>query len=122
MVISAASRGYEYVGITDHTQGLFIAHGMDEETVRRQWQEMRQVEKHLPKKFRLLRSLEMNLSPEGTGDMDEDLLEQLDLLVAAFHSKLRVKEDETARYIRAVMNRHVNILAHPRGRRYDVRL
>jgi DNA polymerase (family 10) len=122
MVVEAISRGYEYMAITDHTKGLFIAHGMDEPTVRRQWAEMRDVERRVPKRFTILRSLEMNLSPEGEGDMDEDLLDELDLLVAAFHSKLRVKEDETARYIRAVMNRHVNILAHPRGRRYDVRL
>ena len=122
MVVEAISRGYEYVGITDHTQGLFIAHGMDEATVRRQWAEMRDVAKRVPARFTILRSLEMNLSPEGEGDMDEDLLDELDLLVAAYHSKLRVREDETPRYLRAVMNPRVNILAHPRGRRYDVRL
>lgn len=122
MAVGAVSRGYEYVGITDHTKGLFIAHGMDEPTVLRQWTEMTEVAAHLPKRFAILRSLEMNLSPEGKGDMDEALLDELDLLVAAFHSKLRTKEDETPRYLRAVMNSRVQILAHPRGRRYDVRL
>jgi len=122
MVIQAAARGYEYVGVTDHTKELFIAHGMDEETARREWEEMREVAAHMPRGFVILRGLEMNLSPEGTGDMDESLLDELDVLVAAFHSKLREKADETKRYVRAVMNRHVNILAHPRGRRYDVRL
>jgi histidinol phosphatase-like PHP family hydrolase len=122
MAASAVSRGYGYVGVTDHTKGLPIARGMNEETVRRQWKEIRQVGDSLPRGFTILRSLEMNLSPQGEGDMDEDLLDELDLLVAAFHSKLRVKTDETARYLRAVANPRVNVLAHPRGRRYDVRL
>jgi histidinol phosphatase-like PHP family hydrolase len=122
MAEAASSRGYSYVGFTDHTKGLPIARGMNEETVRRQWTEIAQVGRSLPSGFTILRSLEMNLSPEGQGDMDEDLLDELDLLVAAFHSKLRVKTDETARYLRAVANPSVNVLAHPRGRRYDVRL
>ena len=122
MAIEAIARGYEYVGITDHTKGLLIARGMDEATVRKQWREMDEVRAHLPKRFTILRSLEMNLSPEGLGDMDEELLDELDVLVAAFHSKLRVKEDQTERYLRAVANPHVHVLAHPRGRRYDVRL
>jgi len=95
---------------------------MNEDTVRRQWLEIADGARSLPRGFTILRSLEMNLSPGGAGDMDEELLAQLDLLVAAFHSKLRVKSDETARYLRAVANPHVNVLAHPRGRRYDVRL
>jgi putative hydrolase len=122
MAGEAEARGYAYVGITDHTKGLPIARGMDETTVRRQWREMDEAATHLPAHFTILRSLEMNLSPEGEGDMDVELLDELDLLVAAFHSKLRVKEDETERFLRAVANPRVNVLAHPRGRRYDVRL
>jgi histidinol phosphatase-like PHP family hydrolase len=122
MAVAAVSRGYSYVGFTDHTKGLPIARGMNEETVRRQWLEIADVARALPRGFTILRSLEMNLSPEGAGDMDAELLAELDLLVAAFHSKLRIKTDETARYLRAVANPHVNVLAHPRGRRYDVRL
>jgi len=122
MAIGAASRGYEYIAITDHTKELFIAHGMDEATARKEWAEMDEVAARMPRGFAILRGLEMNLSPEGQGDMDEELLDRIDLVVAAFHSQLRLKDDQTPRYLRAVMNRHVNILAHPRGRRYDVRL
>ena len=118
----AAARGYEYVGITDHSKGLPIARGKDESSFRAQAREMAEVGRGLPTGFRILRSIEMNLSPDGEGDMDGDLLAELDLVVAAFHSKLRVREDQTARYLRAVANPHVNVLAHPRGRRYDVRL
>jgi putative hydrolase len=122
MAIAAVSRGYSYVAFTDHTKGLPIARGMNEETVRRQWHEMAEVGRTLPAGFTILRSLEMNLSPEGAGDMDEEVLDELDLIVAAFHSKLRVKTDETPRYLRAIANPRVNVLAHPCGRRYDVRL
>ena len=122
MATAAASRGYAYVGFTDHTKGLPIAGGMPEETVRKQWLEIAHVANEMPDGFTILRSLEMNLSVDGAGDMDEALLEELDLLVAAFHSKLRVTTDETARYLRAVRNARMNILAHPRNRRYGVRL
>ena len=122
MASAAVARGYAYVGFTDHTKGLPIARGMNEDTVRRQWLELAQVAKALPSGFTILRSLEMNLSIEGAGDMDDELLAELDLLVAAFHAKLRVTTNETARYLRAVANPRVNILAHPRNRRYGVRL
>jgi histidinol phosphatase-like PHP family hydrolase len=95
---------------------------MNEESVRRQWAELKEVGRQMRRGFTILRSLEMNLSLTGEGDMDPALLEELDLLVAAFHSKLRVTTDETARYLRAVANPHMNVLAHPRNRRYGVRL
>jgi histidinol phosphatase-like PHP family hydrolase len=122
MAIAAVARGYSYVGFTDHTKGLPIARGMDENTVRRQWREIAELGPRLPRGFTILRSLEMNLSPEGQGDMDADLVADLDLLVAAFHSKLRLDNDQTPRYLKAVANPQVHVLAHPRGRRYDVRV
>ena len=122
MARGAVERGYDYLAITDHTKGLPIANGNDEVTVRQQWLEMRTVARELPQSFRILRAVEMNLSPDGAGDMSDELLDELDLVVAAFHSKLRVKEDQTGRFLRAVDNPRVHVLAHPRGRRYDVRL
>ncbi|HUQ41456.1 MAG TPA: hypothetical protein VM052_03035 [Candidatus Limnocylindrales bacterium] len=122
MARTAVELGYSYVGFTDHTKGLPIANGMDEDEVRKQWREIDDVREDMPRGFTILRSLEMNLSPDGSGDMDEALLDELDLLVAAFHSKLRVTTDETPRYLLGVANPHVNVIAHPRGRRYDVRL
>ena len=122
MAEAAAARGYAYVSFTDHTKGLHIARGMTEEQAERAWAEVSAVAHAMPKGFTILRSLEMNLSVDGAGDMDDALLAKLDLLVAAFHSKLRVTTDETARYLRGVANSRVHILAHPRNRRYDVRL
>jgi putative hydrolase len=122
MATAAAARGYAYVAFTDHTKGLHIARGMTEETARKQWVELDDVARAMPRSFTILRSVEMNLSIDGAGDMDDAFLEELDLVVGAFHSKLRVTTDETARYLRGVANPRVNILAHPRNRRYDIRL
>jgi DNA polymerase (family 10) len=63
----------------------------------------------------------MNLSPEGEGDMDPDALARLDLVLGAFHSKLRVREDQTERYLAAVSNPTIHVLAHPRTRMFGRR-
>ena len=123
MAAAARALGHEYVGVTDHSQGLPIARGMDEETLLRELEEIDRANLGLRNEgFRVLRSLEMNLTPEGEGDMDPGALAKLDLVLGAFHSKLRLKEDQTDRYLAAIRNPEVHVLAHPRGRRYGVRL
>ena len=117
------AEGHRYAAITDHSKGLPIAGGMDEAKLQRQWDEIARVNDLLDSEgvpFRLLRSIEMNLSPEGDGDMDPGVLRNLDLVLGAFHSKLRLKDDQTERYLAAVRNPDVHVLAHPRGRRWDV--
>jgi histidinol phosphatase-like PHP family hydrolase len=122
MAAHVAAMGHRYAGLTDHSKGLPIANGMDEATLMRQWTEIDRVNGSFADSgFRLLRSLEMNLSPEGEGDMDPAVLANLDLVLGAFHSKLRVQEDQTPRYLAAVRNPTVHVLAHPRGRRWDAR-
>jgi histidinol phosphatase-like PHP family hydrolase len=116
--------GREYVAVTDHSVGLPIAGGMDEATLLRQGVEIDGfnaglVGARVP--FRVLRSIEMNLSPEGEGDMDPTVLAGLDLVLGAFHSKLRTTDDQTDRYVAAVRNPTVHVLAHPRGRRWNSR-
>jgi histidinol phosphatase-like PHP family hydrolase len=120
MVSFVRAQGHRYMAVTDHSVGLPIAHGMDEPTLLRQIDEVDRLNETLDG-FRVLRSLEMNLSPVGEGDMDPAVLARLDLVLGAFHSKLRVTEDQTERYLAAVRNPTVHILAHPRGRRYGVR-
>src|SRR5438445_8385335 len=68
-----------------------------------------------------LRAIEMDLTPEGAGDMDPSALARLDLVLGAFHSKLRLREDQTERYLTALANPDVHVLAHPRGRIYNFR-
>jgi histidinol phosphatase-like PHP family hydrolase len=121
MVSAAVDRGYEYVAVTDHSVGLPIAHGMSEDKLRDQWRAIEELSASLPDHFAVLRGLEMNLSPDGAGDMSDDVLRGVDVVLGAFHSRLRVTEDQTERYLRALANSNVNVIAHPRGRRYDVR-
>jgi histidinol phosphatase-like PHP family hydrolase len=124
MADHAASHGHEYAAVTDHSKGLPIANGMDEATLLRQGVEIDGVNAQLASEgseFRLLRAIEMNVSVEGEGDMDPEVLGGLDLVLGAFHSRLRVTDDQTPRYLAAVRNPTVNVLAHPRGRRWNSR-
>jgi len=117
--------GYSQAGITDHSKGLPIAGGMHEDRLAEQALHIEKVNAGFEARgspFRILRSIEMNLSPEGQGDMDPDALGTLDLVLGAFHSKLRVTEDQTERYVAAVRNPTVHVLAHPRCRRFGARL
>ena len=125
MADAADALGHEYISITDHSKGLKIAGGIDEETLARQGAEIDSVNDELAARgtnLRVLRSIEVNLNPQGEVDMDDSALDALDVVVGSFHSKLRVKEDQTERYIAALRNRHVNVLGHPRGRVYNFRL
>ena len=125
MAEAAQARGYKYIAITDHSQGLKIAGGMDEATLARQLKEIGQVNGEFSASnspFRVLSSLEMNLNPSGSGDMSLDSLRTLDVVLGSFHSALRRKEDQTDRYLAALSHPGIHILGHPRGRVYNFRV
>lgn len=125
MAGTAEALGHEYISITDHSKGLKIAGGIDEETLAKQGAEIDGVNTALEErgsKLRVLKSIEVNLNPQGEVDMEDEALDALDVVVGSFHSKLRIKEDQTERYVAALRNRHVNVLGHPRGRVYNFRL
>jgi len=125
MAEAALARGYEYIGITDHTKGLKIAGGIDETQLALQAEEIQELNRSFRshgQQFRVLRSVELNLSPSGEGDLDCDFLKGLDIVLGSFHSKLRVTEDQTDRYIAALSNPCLHILGHPRGRVYNYRI
>jgi len=125
MARAAFERGYEFIAITDHSKGLKIAGGINEEQLQRQAEEIDSVNAVLRAeglKFQVLRSVELNLDGTGNGDMDQGSLEGLDLVLGCFHSALRKKEDQTERYIAALRNPDIQILGHPRGRIYNYRL
>jgi histidinol phosphatase-like PHP family hydrolase len=123
MAEAAKSRGYEYIAITDHSKGLKIAGGIDEKALAKQAREIAAANRLLRGSgLTVLRSIEMNLNPRGEGDMDSKSLAQLDVVLGAFHSSLRTKEDQTPRYLAALRNPDIQILGHPRGRIYNFRL
>ena len=123
MAEAAADRGYSYIAITDHAKGLKIAGGIDENQLAQQNDEIAEVNRSMRDRgIRVLRSIELNLSPDGHGDMDRKNLQNLDLVLGCFHSALRRKEDQTERYMAALQNPSIHILGHPRGRIYNFRL
>ncbi len=125
MADAAIARGYQYIAITDHSKGLKIAGGIDEAELQQQAEEIETVNLTLKsegKTFRILRGIELNLNPNGEGDMEESSLLKLDLVLGCFHSALRRKDDQTDRYLAALRNPSIQILGHPRGRIYNFRL
>ncbi len=125
MAQAGDERGYEYISITDHSQGLKIAGGIDEAQLLEQGREIQDVNRAFKKSgrgLRVLRSIELNLNPRGEGDMSRESLAQLDIVLGCFHSSLRTKEDQTNRYLAALRNPDIQILGHPRGRIYNYRL
>jgi histidinol phosphatase-like PHP family hydrolase len=124
MAEASGALGYEFVAVTDHSKGLAIAGGMDEARLGEQGAEIAELNRELEAAGTpplVLHAIEMNLSPEGEEDMDRDALARLDLVLGAFHSKLRRTEDQTERYLAAIRNPTVHVLAHPRCRIYGRR-
>lgn len=124
MVEAATATGLRYVAITDHSKSLTIAHGMDEIRLARQGVEIDELNDELRASgagMRVLRSIEMDVFSDGGGDMDAEALSTLDLVLGAFHTRLRVAEDQTERYLAALRNPSVDVLAHPRGRMFGRR-
>jgi putative hydrolase len=98
LAAEAEAQGFRYQAVTDHSKDLKIAGGMDEDELARQCLEIDEVNgRYSGSGFRLLKSLEMNLSVTGEGDMDPAALAGLDFVLGSFHSKLRIKEDQTER-------------------------
>jgi DNA polymerase (family 10) len=114
-------RGYSYILVTDHSKSLHIANGLSPDRLRTQLAEIDRINAKL-KGFRLLKGSEVDILPDGSLDMSEDLLERLDLVYVAIHSKFKMpREEMTKRVVRAIENRYAGILAHPTGRLIGVR-
>ena len=120
MAEAAATIGRERIAITDHSKTLRITNGMDEARLVAQGEHIAAVNAR-DSGLLVLRGIEMDLTPEGAGDMDPLVLARLDLVLGAFHSKLRLRDDQTERYFRGLENPDIHVLAHPRGRIYNFR-
>jgi DNA polymerase (family 10) len=113
MALSARQRGYQYLVITDHSGGRGIAHGLREERVREQMAAVREVDERL-EGFRLLSGIEVDIRADGSLDLPEEILRELDVVVAAVHSAMGQEEGKmTRRILHAIENPYVDIIAHP---------
>ncbi len=116
MAWAAVARGYEYLVITDHSQSLGIANGLTPEQLHQQRAEIEAVRQRVPA-LRLLQGTELEIKADGSLDFPDEVLAELDFVVASVHTGLRQDRDTlTRRALNAINNPHVKLLAHPSGR------
>lgn len=117
MAEAARAQGLRYALVTDHSSGLGVARGMTAEDVRRQRAEIEEVNRKMGGTFRVLAGVEVEVRADGSLDLPDEVLAELEVVVAAVHSGLRQpREQVTARALAAIRHPHVDILAHPTGR------
>jgi DNA polymerase (family 10) len=116
MAEAAQALGLEYLGIADHSRSQIQAHGLDEKKLLAQVAAIRKLNKKFDA-FRLFAGVECDILRDGTLDFPDEVLSQLDFVVASVHSALGLSEaDMTRRMVRAMENPFVTMLAHPTGR------
>ncbi len=116
MVRTAIELGHEYIALTDHSPRLTVARGLSVERLRQQLEVVAEVNADIAP-FRLLTGIEVDILDDGKLDQEPELLEQLDVVVASVHSKLRMESElMTARMVTAIANPHVDVLGHCTGR------
>jgi DNA polymerase (family X) len=112
----AIELGYQYLAIADHSQGLAIANGLNADRLAEQRREIESVRTQVPE-LNLLCASEVEVHRDGSLDFPDEILEQLDIVVASLHSGRNMSTDEmTDRILKAIENPHVDIIAHPTGR------
>lgn len=112
----ARERGYQYIAVTDHSKGLGVARGLDEERIAAQIKEIEGLNRRL-KGIRIFSGTEINIRADGTLDFDDELLNRLDVVIASIHSGFsQPREKLTGRIVRAMENPFVSIIGHPSGR------
>jgi DNA polymerase (family 10) len=121
----AADLGYEYILITDHSVGVNVVRGVTAEQVREQGEEIARVNAALRRekiKLTVLHGVECEVHPDGSLDLPDDVLAEVDLVQASVHTMLNSpREKITARAIAAMRSPHIDILGHPSGRLINAR-
>jgi DNA polymerase (family 10) len=121
MAAMAIERGYKYLAITDHSASHGFGNDVQPNELLRQVERIREIDSKL-KGFELLAGSEVNVLPDGSLDYADDVLEQLDWVVASLHTSFRMKEKEmTARMIHAMEHPLVDAIGHPTGRKIELR-
>jgi len=116
LIQEAKKRGYEYIAITDHSKGLGIARGLNAERLMEEKKEIDAINKRL-KGFRLIVGTEVDIRSDGHMDFPDDVLREMDIVVASIHSGFKQNREQiTRRLVSAMRNPYVSIIAHPTGR------
>jgi DNA polymerase (family 10) len=121
MARAAQEKGYEYLAITEHSRSVTVAGGLNAKGLSDHIKEIDRLNRQL-KGFVLLKSIEVDILEDGSLDLPDDILVELDLVVGAVHSKFGLSQErQTDRLIKAMENPHFSILAHPTGRMINQR-
>ncbi|NPA50076.1 MAG: DNA polymerase/3'-5' exonuclease PolX, partial [Epsilonproteobacteria bacterium] len=115
MALAAKEMGYSYIAITDHSKRLTVANGLDERRLKEQWREIEKISSEVD--IKILKGIECDILDDGSLDLSDEVLKELDIVLVAVHYKFNLsKEEQTKRIVNALKNKYVHILAHPMGR------
>jgi DNA polymerase (family 10) len=118
MAEAALARGLKYIAITDHSKNLAMTNGLDDARALAHIKAIRKVDEEMEGKIRVLPGIEVDILADGSLDLDDSTLAQMNIVVASVHSHFNQPVEEmTARVLRALENPHVRILGHPTGRK-----
>lgn len=121
MVETARKRGYSFLAISDHTQNVTVANGMDEKRLRKQLEAIDRLNDELDD-FTILKAAEVDILKDGRLDLPDSVLKELDFRVCSIHSKFNLpREEQTKRILKAMDNPMFTILGHPTGRLLNTR-
>ncbi|NEU29838.1 DNA polymerase/3'-5' exonuclease PolX [bacterium LRH843] len=116
MAEAARARGYQYIAITDHSQYLKVANGLSVQRLKEQHMQIRELNEQYDD-FTILTGIEMDILPDGTLDYDDEVLENIDFVIAAIHSSFGQDQKTIMNRLKeALTNVHVDLIAHPTGR------
>ena len=117
MADAALACGYRYIAITDHSKNLAMTNGLDEKRALEQLQRVREVDRLMEGRIRVLTGIEVDILADGALDLDDEVLAQMEIVIASVHTRFeQSREEMTARVLRAIENPYVRILGHPTGR------
>ncbi|MFA5535879.1 MAG: DNA polymerase/3'-5' exonuclease PolX [Bacillota bacterium] len=115
MVKGAISRGYSYLGVSDHSRSAYYAGGLQEKDIYLQHEEIVAVQARYPE-LRIFKGIEADILPDGSLDYNDQVLSLFDFVIASVHSHFKVGIDLTERLIKAISHPCVTMLGHPTGR------
>jgi DNA polymerase (family X) len=117
MAEAARERGWKYLAVTDHSKSLGVAGGLTEDELVSQREEIQAVQAKVGNSFRILHGVEVEIRADGSLDYADEVLAEMDIIVASLHSGLRQSRQQvTHRMLSAIQNPNVDIIAHPTGR------
>jgi DNA polymerase (family 10) len=117
MVEACLKRGFTYLGITDHSKAAAYAGGLNEDALKRQHEEIDQLNQEYKGRIRIFKGIECDILKDGALDFSDEVLATLDFVVASIHSQFNLSQaEQTQRMLRAIANPYVDIVGHPTGR------